>query len=620
MHDLRDQPLHPSPAGHPPPTNQAPPPRPSSESPDTLGSVLLYLFASIPLLITLLLLVTLSSRTGEAVSSLPIKLLDVASGVAGLVLLRWRRRWPWQVALLTAVPSAVFWCLNGPAIVAFASLAAHRRWRQVVPVAVVFWLSFVGSSLWVQGPWLLTALYALVGGVTLTGLTVFGLYLRGRRELTEAQRAAAEWAQAQRVEQAKLEERLRIAHEMHDVLAHRISLLSMLAGGLAYRKDLTGEEAREAALAIQENAHQSLNELRGVLGTLRRDSVGNGTLRHDSIKDGSLRRDSVKDGTLRRDSVKDGTLRRDSVKDGTLRRDKSRDGARQPDDADGHGVLQRGSRGDGTLQSGDGENGGSGGDGVLGHDDARGSMLGRGGGGEDTLRHGAGGDRILRRGNGGDRALQRGNGGDRTHRRGGGGGRVLRRRGGGGSRTLQHGDEGDRTLRRGNGEEGTLHHDDTEADLLRRGDDVDDTPRHRTQAAGLVGGVEAPQPSLNDLNALFTEVRTAGQHVEVHDTITTRELLPAQTGRHAYRIVQEALTNARKHAPGTPVRAEISGRPGAGLRIRVSNAVPVGAPAGPGGRLGLIGLAERTRMAGGTIAHGVRDGRFVLEASLPWEA
>ena len=90
----------------------------------------------------------------------------------------------------------------------------------------------------------------VTGTVILGGLTVFGLYLRGRRDLAASQRQAAagrEREQAQRVEQAKLAERVKIAQEMHDVLAHRISLLSMLAGGLAYRTDLTAEETREAA-------------------------------------------------------------------------------------------------------------------------------------------------------------------------------------------------------------------------------------------------------------------------------------------------------------------------------------------------------------------------------------
>ncbi|MFC7648382.1 sensor histidine kinase [Streptosporangium lutulentum] len=104
------------------------------------------------------------------------------------------------------------------------------------------------------------------------------------------------------------------------------------------------------------------------------------------------------------------------------------------------------------------------------------------------------------------------------------------------------------------------------------------------------------------------------------DTIDDRELLPAQTGQHAYRIVQEALTNARKHAPGSRVTAELDGRPGDGLRIRVSNPAPPGTSAGPGGRFGLVGLAERTRMIGGTISHVVQDGYFILDARLPWEA
>ncbi|MFI7640826.1 hypothetical protein [Nonomuraea sp. NPDC049400] len=58
---------------------------------------------------------------------------------------------------------------------------------------------------------------------------------------------------------------------MNDVLARPCCPCS--PGGLAYRKDFTAEEMREAALAIRENAHQSLNDLRTVLGTLRRDGA-----------------------------------------------------------------------------------------------------------------------------------------------------------------------------------------------------------------------------------------------------------------------------------------------------------------------------------------------------------
>jgi signal transduction histidine kinase len=56
---------------------------------------------------------------------------------------------------------------------------------------------------------------------------------------------------------------------MHDILAHRISAMSMSAGALAYRTDLTGEQVRETARTIQETSHLALTELREVLGVLR---------------------------------------------------------------------------------------------------------------------------------------------------------------------------------------------------------------------------------------------------------------------------------------------------------------------------------------------------------------
>src|SRR5690606_35686447 len=227
-----------------------------------------------------------------------------------------------------------------------------------------------------------TYISLLAGTAFYLGLTGVALYLRGREEVDASQRAAAlaaEREQRQRIEQARLAERAKIAQEMHDVLAHRISLLSMLAGGLAYRTDLSPEEMRATAQLIQENAHQSLTELRAVLGTLRAD----------------------------------------------------------------------------TAAEGDGE-----------------------------------------------------------------------------------------------------------------------------------AAVAPPQPTLADLEKLFDEVRAAGQKLEVHDRVSDREALPTQTGRHAYRIVQEAVTNARKDAPGSRVTAELDGRPREGLRIPVVDPVLPRTPGRPGARLG----------------------------------
>ena len=86
-----------------------------------------------------------------------------------------------------------------------------------------------------------------------------------------AERAEAE--QELRAAQSRSNERERIAREMHDVLAHRISQISMHAGALAFRDDLTADEMRESAGVIQAKAHEALTDLRGVLGVLR-DEAG----------------------------------------------------------------------------------------------------------------------------------------------------------------------------------------------------------------------------------------------------------------------------------------------------------------------------------------------------------
>ncbi|MFE5340493.1 sensor histidine kinase [Isoptericola sp. NPDC056578] len=149
---------------------------------------------------------------------------------------------------------------------------------------------------------------------------------------------------------------------------------------------------------------------------------------------------------------------------------------------------------------------------------------------------------------------------------------------------------------------------------------------------------EPPQPSLADLADLFAEARANGADVRVDGPVDD---LAERTGglgeavsRHAYRIVQEGLTNARKHAPWAPVSVSVAGAPGEGLAIVVRNPVrSVGpmpeAPAPPPSGLGLVGLTERVELVGGRLTYGTtadpasRDGRaaaFVLEAWLPWAA
>jgi signal transduction histidine kinase len=92
---------------------------------------------------------------------------------------------------------------------------------------------------------------------------------------------------------------------------------------------------------------------------------------------------------------------------------------------------------------------------------------------------------------------------------------------------------------------------------------------------------------------------------------------PDQVGRTAYRMVQEGLSNARRHAAGRPVTVVLTGRPGAQLRVHIKNeAARTGVSTSPGA--GLVGLAERVELAGGRFEHEAAGGAFHLRAQLPW--
>ena len=94
---------------------------------------------------------------------------------------------------------------------------------------------------------------------------------------------------------------------------------------------------------------------------------------------------------------------------------------------------------------------------------------------------------------------------------------------------------------------------------------------------------------------------------------------PGPLGRDAYRIVQEGLTNVHKHVVGGAATVTVQGGPGTGLHVTVSNPLPRADFAQRAGGSGLIGLAERVALAGGTLKHGpTEDGRFVVDAVLTW--
>jgi signal transduction histidine kinase len=142
--------------------------------------------------------------------------------------------------------------------------------------------------------------------------------------------------------------------------------------------------------------------------------------------------------------------------------------------------------------------------------------------------------------------------------------------------------------------------------LLREEDNEDDDLR--------------PQPTLADLPDLIAEARGAGQTVRLCEESGDVATLQPTVARTAYRVTQEGLTNARKHAPGLPVDVLLGGTPGTGLLIDIRNPLPAeeSAPLVPGSGLGLVGLTERVRLAGGQLDHEIIDGQFRLHASLPW--
>lgn len=341
---------------------------------------------------------------------------DPAVGLLSFVLVRWRHRHPAAISLLLTAFGCVSASSAGPASWVVGSLASHRRWRLlalVLPLSILSGVvqERVGISedslpLWV----------AVVFGVLVNGILLATGYAMGsQRQLVESYRdraLTAEREQQARVAQAQAAERTRIAREMHDVLAHRISLVAMNAGTLSYRTDLSAEEQATAARSIEENAHRALSDLRAVLGVLR-------------------------------------------------------DPTRPTD-----GVPER------------------------------------------------------------------------------------------------------------------------------------------------------PQPGIEAVAGLVAEEADGGMRVRLTDRVEGE--VPAATGRTAYRIVQEALTNVRKHAAGTAVTVDLEGAPADGLTVSVRNAAPVARPRGPAlpaSGLGLIGLAERAALAGGRISHGTEPtGGYAVRAWIPWDS
>ncbi|MFG1944683.1 sensor histidine kinase [Nonomuraea sp. NPDC048826] len=336
----------------------------------------------------------------------PLVAAEQVVGVISCVSVWVRRRWPITLAVVTTVASAYFEMVGGASVVALFTVAVHRPFKVSGPLVGLSLLTIVPFYLLRQDVDLDGPVYGVISVAIVLTIFAWGIVIRARRQLIWSLRQRADSA----AEEAKRLERERIAREMHDVLAHRLSMLSLHAGALEFRPDAPAEEISRAAGAIRTSAHLALQDLREVIGVLR--------------------------------------------------------------------------------------------------------------------------------------------------------------------------------------------HHDTAPEVPDR-----------------------PQPTLADLPALVAECEQAGMDVRL--SLEVREA-PEKPGRNLYRIVQEALTNARKHAAGAPVSVTVTGAPGEGLAAEVRNGLPVRHGSRvhiPGAGAGLIGLTERAGLAGGRLEHGpTHDGEYVVHAWLPWPA
>ena len=195
-----------------------------------------------------------------------------ALGIIGTVALVFRRRFPIQVGLV-GIPIMVLTGNPVPISFALMRLAIVRRDRVLAAATVLAGLVFTvpvpGSGEHLDWN---AALGATVGALI---FALWGAYLGVRRDLITSLQERADRAEAERevrADQARLAERSRIAGEMHDVLAHKVSLIALQAGGLEVNADSGPEIVEQTAALIRVTARQALEDLRGVLGVLRSDA------------------------------------------------------------------------------------------------------------------------------------------------------------------------------------------------------------------------------------------------------------------------------------------------------------------------------------------------------------
>ncbi|HEY0542542.1 MAG TPA: histidine kinase [Actinoallomurus sp.] len=232
--------------------------------------------------VSVLLAVGIIGSQLRSTTSPLVEAVDITAAALGCLALWWRRRWPVPIAAALGVLTCLTPAAQAPALICLGTVSSRRPVRPLIMVTLVqlaatvtrylnelsvprFTFEIRASSERADGNGAVDSVLLLVVVIA------WGLYIRARRQLLASLRERAEKAEAEqqlRIGQARSGERTRIAREMHDVLAHRISLISLQAGALQVSRRRDDAVAESAAL-IRASAHQALDDLREVIGVLR---------------------------------------------------------------------------------------------------------------------------------------------------------------------------------------------------------------------------------------------------------------------------------------------------------------------------------------------------------------
>ncbi|WP_137992452.1 sensor histidine kinase [Streptomyces vilmorinianum] len=219
----------------------------------------------------------LAADTSAKYNSDAVVAADQIVGAAACCALWLRRRRPAAVAIVISLVSVVAPVAGGALLVSLFGVAVRRPFREVASIGALAVAASTAQAFLRPDPEINVGLGIAIGFILILLMTAWGMLVRSRRQLVEALRERARRAEAEaelRAEQAQRLAREAIAREMHDVLAHRLTLLSVHAGALEFRPDAPPAQVARAAGVIRDSAHEALQDLREIIGVLRAPGEG----------------------------------------------------------------------------------------------------------------------------------------------------------------------------------------------------------------------------------------------------------------------------------------------------------------------------------------------------------